>query len=214
MAFLPSVSSQGKLAPLLPEEYATYYIQRKWNQNGFAVNHTEAGVQYSSFANQMMRADGTAFASTDNWNQSIPIPPSGQVMMSLLDFTQNPPLNTYYIRYNLVNSSCAEYPIVGFFAPPPSNFLRITDAVYAGNYYLAEYGNCDKWDSFVVANTIIEFYFDKYSNWVRYDIVGSNLETSVNTNLYGLQSFDAPLPKDIFMGSGMCSQKSKLNNIN
>jgi len=133
IAIVPSVSSQGKLAPLLPEEYATYYIQRKWNQNGFAVNHTEAGVQYSSYANQMIRTDGASFASTDNFNQSIPVPPSGLIVMSLLDFTQDPPVNTFYTRYNLYNYSCETYP-VGFPAPPPSDFLRKTDAVYSGSF--------------------------------------------------------------------------------
>jgi len=70
---------------------------------------------------------------------------------------------------------------------------------------LPEYGNCDKWDSFIIPNTILEFYFDKNSNWVRYDLASSVLETAVNTYLYGLKSFDSPLPKDIFVGSGMCS---------
>jgi hypothetical protein len=36
--------SEGKVAPLLPEEYVTNFVQHKWDQDGFRVSHVSAGI--------------------------------------------------------------------------------------------------------------------------------------------------------------------------
>jgi len=51
---------QGKIAPLLPEEFSAGVVQNKFNQNGFGVNHTCVGTYYSSFKRQVIRSDCAA----------------------------------------------------------------------------------------------------------------------------------------------------------
>jgi hypothetical protein len=91
--------AQGKIAPLLPEEYACNFVQTKWNYNGFVVNHTLAGVQYSSYSQQFIRTDGGTcdlyfvFNSLDSAafdvksdNHSDPSPIWGFVTITVFDF--------------------------------------------------------------------------------------------------------------------------------
>ena len=67
------MAGQGKVAPLLQEEFAANTIQNKFNHNGFVVNHTCAGTYYSSYSQQMIRSDCTATGYGSN-NQSQPSP--------------------------------------------------------------------------------------------------------------------------------------------
>ena len=164
------VAGQGKIAPLLQEEFAANMIQNKFNHNGFVVNHTCAGTYYSSYSQQMIRSDCTATGYGSN-NQSQPSPFTSNIFLSLLDFTKTPTLNTYFEMDNLVNKTkCSTYS-TQWLPPPQATFLRDVHAAYAGEELTAEYGRCEKW-SFVLAElprTVFTFYFDSFSNFVRYD---------------------------------------------
>ena len=80
------VSAQGKVPPLIAEEFIANMIQNKFNHNGFVVNHTCAGTYYSSHSQQMIRADCTVVNLTSN-NHSQPSPLTSAISISLLDFT-------------------------------------------------------------------------------------------------------------------------------
>lgn len=95
---LQSVKGQGKIAPLLPGEFAANMLQNKFNHNGYVVNHTCAGTYYSSHSQQMIRADCTATGYASN-NQSRPTPFTSNIFLSLLDFTKTPRLSTPTSRW-------------------------------------------------------------------------------------------------------------------
>ena len=93
---------------LVPEEFTANMIQDKFNHNGFVVNHTCAGTYYSSYSQQMIRANCTVVDLISN-NRSVPSPLTSSISISLLDFSKNPPLNTRMC--NLINKSiCVTYP--------------------------------------------------------------------------------------------------------
>lgn len=204
------VAAQGKTAPLLPEEFTANMIQNKFNHNGYVVNHTCAGTYYSSYSQQMIRADCTATGYSSN-NQSQPSPFTSNIFLSLLDFNKSPTLNTYFEMDNLVNKTkCTTYS-TGWLPPPKATFLRDVKAAYAGTELTAEYGVCEKW-SFVLAElprTVFTFYFNSFSTFVRYDFTAFSSPDQGNvgvTNLFyntvtGNKDF---LPPTIFAGSGQC----------
>ena len=68
-----AVMSQGKVPPLVAEEFTANMIQNKFNHNGFVINHTCAGTYYSSYSQQMIRADCTVVDLISN-NRSKPSP--------------------------------------------------------------------------------------------------------------------------------------------
>ena len=205
-----AVSAQGRVPPLIAEEFTANMIQNKFNHNGFVVNHTCAGTYYSSHSQQMIRGDCTAVDLASN-NHSQPSPLTSLVSISLLDFTQSPPLNTFFEISNLVNkSSCATYP-ASWLPPPSSTFLRDVNAVYAGTEITADYGVCDKW-SFVLLElpgTVFTFYLDSYTNMVRYDFIAlgdsEQGNVGVTNKFYNIVTGNKTLlPPTIFDGSGKC----------
>ena len=216
LAWMSAVEAQGKVPPLMAEEFTANVIQNKFNQNGFVVNHTCAGTYYSSHSQQMIRGDCTVVDLVSN-NHSQPSPLTSLVTISLIDFTKSPPLNTFFEMGNLVNkSSCATY-TASWLPPPSSTFLRDVNAVYAGTEITAEYGLCEKW-SFVLAelkNTFFTFYFDSFSNVVRYDFSSfsdptqGQGEVGVTNKFYNIITGGKDLlPPTIFAGSGQCPPNS------
>ena len=211
-----SVDAQGKVPPLLREEFTANMIQNKFNHNGFVVNHTCAGTYYSSYSQQMIRGDCTVVDLASN-NHSQPSPLTSMVTISLLDFTKSPPLNTFFEMGNLVNkSSCTTY-TASWLPPPPSTFLRDVGAVYAGTEITAEFGICEKW-FFALAelkDTYFTFYFDVFSNLVRYDfssLSGPQGGVGVTNKFYNVITGDKGLlPPTIFAGSGQCPPSSTSN---
>ncbi len=204
------VSAQGKVPPLLAEEFAANMIQNKFNHNGFVVNHTCAGTYYSSHSQQMVRGDCTAVGLLSN-NHSQPSPLTSMVSISLLDFTRNPPLNTYFEKGNIANkSSCSTY-TASWLPPPASTFLRDVKAVYAGTEFTADYGTCEKW-SFVIAELpgpVFTFYLDSHGNLVRYDFFvladPQQGDIGVTNKFYNIVTGGKTLlPPTIFDGSGKC----------
>lgn len=211
-----AVESQGKVPPLLGGEFTANVIQNKFNHNGFVVNHTCAGTYYSSYSQQMIRGDCTVVDLTSN-NHSQPSPLTSMVSISLLDFTKNPPLNTFFEMGNLVNkSSCATYP-ASWLPPPAPTFLRDVNAVYAGTENTAEYGVCEKWffELDELKGTYFTFYFDAFSNFVRYDfssLSGPQGGVGVTNKFYNIITGDKGLlPSTIFAGSGQCPSSGATN---
>ena len=204
------VSAQGKVPPLIAEEFTANMIQNKFNHNGFVVNHTCAGTYYSSHSQQMIRGDCTAVGLASN-NHSQPSQLTSLVSISLLDFTQSPPLNTYFEMGNLVNkSSCSTYP-ASWLPPPSSTFLRDVNAIYAGTEITEDYGICEKW-SFVLPELpgpVFTFYIDSYTNLVRYDFIvladSEQGNVGVTNKFYNIITGNKTLlPPTIFDGSGKC----------
>ena len=209
-----AVMSQGKVPPLVAEEFTANMIQNKFNHNGFVINHTCAGTYYSSYSQQMIRADCTVVDLISN-NRSKPSPLTSSVSISLLDFSKNPPLNTFFEMGNLVNkSTCATYE-ASWLPPMSSTFLRDVNAVYAGTEITAEYGPCEKW-SFILPElpgTVFTFFFDSFSNIARYDFIslsGSGQgDVGVTNKFYNVITGDKTLlPATIFSGSGKCQHNS------
>jgi len=203
----PGIDAQGKVAPLLPEEYAANCVQMKWNHNGFDVNNTYSLVTFSSFSRQMLRTDGCLYGTTTN-NASNPMPTFiGRSQISLLDFSQGlPPKNTYIGWSTLVEQpQCAIAP--GAWIPPmASTFLSDVGAVYAGTDELPFIGWTQKW-MFQVAefNLTATFYFDSHDSFVRYDFItegSAQGEVGVVTYLFNMRQ--NILNDDIFVGSGSC----------
>ena len=211
------VRSQGKVAPLVAEEFTGNMIQNKFNHNGFVVNHTCAGTYYSSFSQQMIRADCTIVDIASN-NRSRPSPLTSSVTISLLDFSKNPPLNTFYEMTNLVNkSSCATYE-ASWLPPMSSTFLRDVNAVYAGTEITSDYGVCEKWSFMLpqLPGTVFTFFFDSFSNMARYDFISlSDSEqgaVGVTNKFFNVITGDKTLlPATIFSGSGKCPQNTAPN---
>ena len=209
-ARLGEVSAQGKVPPLIPEEFTANMIQNKFNHNGFVVNHTCAGTYYSSHSQQMIRGDCTAVGLVSN-NHSQPSPLTSLVSISLLDFTQKPPLNTYFEMGNLVNkSSCATSP-ASWLPPPSATFLRDVNATYAGTETLSDYGYSEKW-SFALPElpgAIFTFYLDLDAVVVRYDFIvlddPEQGNVGVTNKFYNIITGGKTLlPPTIFAGSGQC----------
>ena len=207
---LGKVSAQGKVPPLIAEEFTANMIQNKFNHNGFVVNHTCAGTYYSSHAQQMIRGDCTAVGLLSN-NHSQPSPLTSAVSISLLDFTQSPPLNTYFEMGNLVNkSSCTTYP-ASWLPPPAATFLRDVKATYAGTETLTDYGYCEKWSFELpeLPGTIFTFYVDLHTRIVRYDFIAlddpQQGSVGVTNKFYNIITGNKTLlPPTIFAGSGQC----------
>lgn len=205
-----AVATQGKIPPLIAEEFTANMLQNKFNHNGFVVNHTCAGTYYSSYSQQMIRGDCTVVDLISN-NHSQPSPLTSSLSLSLLDFTKNPPLNTFFEMGNLVNkSSCSTYP-ASWLPPPSSTFLRDVNAGYAGTEITADYGVCEKWSFELseIPGTIFTFYFDSFTNLVRYDFISlSSSEqgnVGVTNKFFNMVTGDKNLlPPTIFAGSGQC----------
>ncbi|KAL5463855.1 hypothetical protein EMCRGX_G032798 [Ephydatia muelleri] len=143
--------------PLVATEFTANFIQNKFNHNGFVVNHTCSGTYYSSYTQQMIRADCTVVDLSSN-NHSQPSPLTSSVSISLLDFTKSPPLNTVLELTNLANgSTCATYE-ASWLPPFSQTFLRDVNAIYAGDEVTAEYGLCEKW-TFEIAQITWPYFY-------------------------------------------------------
>jgi hypothetical protein len=163
----------------------------------------------------MIRSDCTAFGMSSN-NMSVPSPLEATTMISLIDFTKSPPLNTL-VTYNALNSKPSCYTGPGSWLPPmQSTFLRDVGAVFAGTESTPEYGICDKW-LFTIPSfgeVIFVFYFDQaFQNLVRYDFNVPHdpvqINVGVTTKFFNIVSGNKTLfPATIFAGSGSCSSDS------
>lgn len=217
-ALFTGVLSQGKVPPLVATEFTANFIQNKFNHNGFVVNHTCSGTYYSSYTQQMIRADCTVVDLSSN-NHSQPSSLASSVSISLLDFTKAPPLNTVLEFVNLANKpSCAVYE-ASWLPPFSATFLRDVDAIYAGVEITEEYGVCEKWTFEVseIPGPIFTFYFDAFTNLVRYDffVLGDPVQgnVGVTNKFYNVVTGDKSLlPPTIFDGSGKCPQESTIGN--
>ena len=158
-------------------------------------------MTYSSYARQFIRADSVA-----NYNENSSDPtsaPVSGVQISLLDFTQDPPLNSYWNKANLSDpGTCQTGPVSGFFIAN-ATFLRDVNAVYAGEESTVN-GVLTKWSCIVPGNTpvILTYFFDSYGHWVRFDFWSTGYQTGVQTYFYNMQVYANPLPLGIFAGSG------------
>ena len=206
--YIASVSSQ-MIAPLLPEEYTANVIQKKWNINGQDVNHTYSGIWYSSYTLQKIRFDGLV---SDN-NHTDTIQGVG-LQISILDFSSNPAgVNYYYDRDTLSDEGqCYTGPVTGFFAPPKATFLRDVGAIFAGWDEDKRYGLCQKWSFYLIQleamqkglsvnevmkekimnddapykPTTITFWIDQSNSFVRWDLIGLDLQTGVQTYQFNI----------------------------
>ena len=196
------------IAPLLPEEYTANVIQKKWNANGANVNHTYSGIWYSSYKEQKIRFDGLD-ASNNHTNTIVSV----GLQISILDFSQNPAgVNYYYDRSTLADKGqCYNGPVTGFFAPPKATFLRDIGAIFAGWDEDKRYGLCQKWSFYLIqleamqkgmsvkecikdkimndypySPTTITFWFDLSNSVVRWDLLGLDLQTGVQTYQYNV----------------------------
>jgi hypothetical protein len=186
------------IAPLMPENYTCNVIQRKWNINGANINHTYSGIWYSSYQVQRIRFDGLVA----DFNHTDTIQYQG-LQLSILDFSVKPSVNYYFGKISLSDQgSCGKLsPVTGFFAPPPPTFLRDIGAIFAGNDYDSNYGVCQKWSFFLSqvneedrwkfpfeGDTLITFWFDYALSFVRWDLLGIDLQTGVQTWQYNVMT--------------------------
>ena len=123
-------SSTGINPPQLPEEYFCNIIQRKWNHNGFGVNHTSSATSYSSYSQQYYRFDTASIETPGSTNNQ-----TSSSTMSLNDYTGKvipTPLNTFVELHNVGQvPTCANYNST--WPPPlPSNALSLLHAIYSG----------------------------------------------------------------------------------
>ena len=214
LATTSQCSAQGKVPPLLAEEFTANFIQNKFNHNGFGVNHTCAGTYYSSYSQQMIRSDCTVVDLISN-NHSQPSPLTSSVVISLLDFTKTPPINTFFEMGNLVNkSSCMTY-TASWLPPSKASFLRDVKAVYAGTEITAEYGICEKWSFMLpeLPGTIFTFFINSFNILVRYDFISlgnpQQGNVGVTNKFYNMITGGKELlPPTIFAGSGQCPPNS------
>ena len=193
----------------MPEEYTANVIQLKWNSNGADVNHTYSGIWYSSYKQQKIRFDGL-LATNNHTNTIVSVGPQ----ISILDFSKNPVgVNYYYDRTTLADQGeCESGPVTGFFAPPKSTFLRDIGAIFAGWDEDKRYGLCQKWsfyliqleahqrgitvneclkdkilnDDYPYQPTTVTFWFDLSNSVVRWDLLGLDLQTGVQTYQYNV----------------------------
>jgi hypothetical protein len=200
---LYSPQDGGKVAPLLPQEYAFSFVQHKWNENGFGVNHVGTGVWLSSMERQMVRVD---IASSD-WvsnNATKKGPLAAGPISSLFDFSETNKtgnVTNTYINYHGTQATCnqAQIPLESSQGQLfPSSYIR-DNGIYVGNERSEGVGAAypvDKWVVFI-GTTVVTFYFDESGSWVRYDEVSPGLQTSVVTLLYNFEP-KATFDKSVF----------------
>ncbi|KAG0169818.1 hypothetical protein DFQ29_009536, partial [Apophysomyces sp. BC1021] len=182
----------GKVAPLLPEEYAFNFVQHKWNENGFGVNHVGMGSWLSSSKHRMVRVDNSDYDWVSN-NATVKGPITAGLITSLFDFShveKSGNITNHYIEYKGRNNKCtsSELPMAasqGQLFPP--KYIQ-ENGQYSGQETFAGIGityTADKWVTFI-GTTVVSFYFDGQGNWVRYDQSSPGLKTTVITLLYNL----------------------------
>ena len=153
---------------------------------------------------QIIRFDGLGNLQE---NASDPGPPYAGNQISLLDFTLDPPVNTYLERSSLADpGQCYIGPVSGYFIPT-ATYLRDVNAVFAGVDQTIN-GPLTKWSFFLDgtsdSDTSVTFFFDSFGHYVRWDLWSTGLNTGVQTYYNNIQAYDTPLPASIFAGSNKC----------
>jgi hypothetical protein len=108
-------------------------------------------------------------------NMSIHTPIGSTIMLSLIDFTQQPPSNVFIEwRHALERPVCTIYPTT-WLPPMNAEFLRQINAVYTGEEITAS-GVAERW-SFMMFNTSFTFYFNvEDQTFLGYDFFSQDPE--------------------------------------
>jgi len=196
----------GKIAPLLPEEYVTNFMQHKWDYDGFGVSHISVGNIWSSYSRKIVRVDSAQQGWKSN-NATLRGPRAGSIQISIFDFTRNDGLvnNIMYNKESMKRKPvCNNYTLTSDRAVVqvfPKNFLRLSNAIFTGQE-LTEYGLCDKWMIFY-GKVPVTFYFDSLGKWVRFDFIGPETKASVVTKFFNMDS-EQKLENEVFEGFDEC----------
>ena len=215
VALSPDFVQSGKPYPVFPTEFATTMIQNKFNSNGFLVNHTCAGIYYSSFSRMKIRSDCTGFPlamKTVSRNNASLASQFGLIEISIIDFTKSPPLNTLFQKKSISDPGSCTYYNASWLPPFSSNFLNETNAVFQGTYPdpFSRQRNVDHWGFTMMATNFV-FYFDAvFQHPVGYQF--SNQGTSqdaqrdvnVQTQFVNLWGTDDPTLFDDALFDGVC----------
>lgn len=197
----------GKVAPLLPEEYVTNFIQHKWNNNGFSISHISLGNIWSSFSRKIVRVD----SAQHDWksdNATTRGPRSGSIQISIFDFTRTDGLvnNIIYNKESMKRKPvCNNYTLTRDSAVIqvfPANFLRVSNAMFTGQELMNDYGLCDKWVVFF-DKVPVTFYFNGTGKWVRVDFIGPPTKASVVNYFFNMDS-EQKLDSEVFEGFNEC----------
>ncbi|CAO3601431.1 unnamed protein product [Absidia cylindrospora] len=201
-----SPQSGGKVAPLLPAEYAFNFIQHKWNENGFGVSHVASGTWLSSLKENRVRVDISNYDWVSN-NATIKGNIHAGTVTSLFDFNHvaksGNVTNIYINTNNDLKPSCSMTEMPQTQAQGqvfPVHFIQ-QHGMYAGQETIqgigATYMNTNKWIVFF-GDTLVSFYFTADNDdWVRYDENAQAAKTSVVTWIYNLNQ-KATFDKTVF----------------
>ena len=142
--FWVTIVVSQKNPPPLPTEYYCNVIQRKWNHNGYGVNHTESSTSYSSYSLGYYRFDTAAIES----NFTATSGNVGNLASSLNDYTGKvfpTPIDTFVEISNVGQvPTCTVYNST--WPPPlPANGLSLLGAIYSGTREIPYYGQVDQW---------------------------------------------------------------------
>lgn len=207
----------GTPYPTFPTEFATTMLQNKFNSNGFKVNHTCAGIYYSSFSRMKIRTDCTGFplssTTVSRTNASL-ASQFGLIEISILDFTKNPPLNTLFSKKSITDPGTCTYYNASWLPPFGPNFLNETSAVFQGTYPdpTVQGRQVDHW-GLTLTNTNFVFYFDKafqrpvgyqFSNQGEGPSAGVQVDVNVQTSFLNLWGTDDPTLFEDSLFDGIC----------
>jgi len=204
----------GHIAPLVPSSYRTNALQNKFNHNGATcppaspspgnvpcVNHTMSQTTYSSYEMNILRTDTAAF---ENNLPNLYSP--ANLVMSTIDFSKKPELNTFVELPNMREITCQVFN-ASWLPPLPNDFLRTLGAIYGGKEFTSWAGMCSRWN-LIGPNIALTFLFDEFetpTGWyfTSMDKAGGQQQVGVTTQFHNYQS--GALNPSIFAGSGSCS---------
>eukprot|EP01126_Amoeba_proteus_P010518 TRINITY_DN14102_c0_g1_i4.p1 TRINITY_DN14102_c0_g1~~TRINITY_DN14102_c0_g1_i4.p1 ORF type:complete len:223 (+),score=16.28 TRINITY_DN14102_c0_g1_i4:354-1022(+) len=174
--------------PQFPPEFIASFYQHKWDVN---VNHSSTGIWYTSSVQNKVRVDQST--------QAVDRPGSGNILQSILDFSQN---MNFLLTLTSQGPNCSTYPIIGYFPLYPT-LLSDRKAVYAGRLNVEHpihLGECDRWTIFLPSEsrTVVTFFFSLETGLpVRFDaVVGDDKRTAFNTYFWNIQVMS--LSPDVF----------------
>jgi hypothetical protein len=84
----------------------------------------------------------------------------------------------------------------------PTNFLRVSNAMFTGQELMNDYGLCDKWVVFF-DKVPVTFYFNSTGKWVRVDFIGPPTKASVVNYFFNMDS-EQKLDSEVFEGFNEC----------